>query len=927
MAYQIRFKITFIIFSFCLSAISFAQTPLLNNSYDNLEWNNFVVKVEQNFPVHIYYSSDSVFDFKVAVNTQTESLDIVLENNLTPKSLFVTKDKNGNFFITQNNPISFKLPSSFFDSPELKTAVKDSTKVKIETPYLKTKNEFGSSTIYVGTAKNGAYETEAVMSGYVTHKNTGAKVIGAILYIEELKTGTTTDADGFYTIRLKKGNYSLKVYSSENKEKKYTLEVYSNAKINFSLDEKVNALNEVVVFSEGDNNMARSLIGYEKLTAKSVKNIPKMMGEVDIVKTTLLLPGVQSVGEGTAGFNVRGSPADQNIFYLNQVPVYNTSHLLGFFSAFTPNAISELALYKSSFPAQFGGHLSSIFDLTLKQGNSKKFNLQAGISPVTANVLVEGPFKKDKSSYLIGVRSTYSNWILNLINVPAIKDSRGGFNDAVTNFSIPINNKNRLNFSTYYSSDNIKLASLTAYDYQNAGASIKWNRFIKQKHNLELSTIYSNYSYKEKNSSIDNANYKLNYDLQHIEAKVNFLYIPSEKHRIDIGANSILYLLNQGKYAPLNAESLILPITLGREQGLESGAYINDEWKITPLLSLTAGFRYNLYKYLGPKNTYAYKPGAPLEIANIIDTVHHSKNAHIQSYHAPDIRLSSRYFINEFISVKAAFNQVHQYIFMLTNTIALSPTDKWKLADSYIKPMSGEQYSAGFFSDFKKEMYEFSTEIYYKDIHRLVEYKDGANLIVNPVPETDVLQGNLKAYGIEFMLKKLKGNFNGWINYTYSRANVLVSGVRPEEKINFGNPYAANYDKPHAFNIVGNYKLSRRFNASANVVYATGRPITFPTAIYYQNHIPIIHYSKRNEFRIPDYFRIDLSINMEGNLKSKKFAHSSWSFSVYNLLGRDNPYSIYFKQEGNLINGYQMSIFGSPILSFSHNIKLGSYEN
>ncbi|MEO6902478.1 MAG: TonB-dependent receptor [Bacteroidia bacterium] len=927
MDYQIQCKINFIIFICCLTATSFAQTPILDKSYDNLKWNDFVVRVEQNFPVHFYYSSDSVFNFKIQINAPTESLDIVLENNLSNKPMYVTKDKNGNIFITQNSPISFKLPSSFFNSQELKSNVKDSIITKNETQYLKTKNEIGTSIIYVGTAKNGAYKTEATMSGYVTNKSNGTKVIGAILYIEELKTGTTTDAGGFYSIKLKKGNYSLKVYGSENKEKKYNLEVFSDAKVNFALDEKLNALNEVVVFSEGNNNIARSLIGYEKLTTKSVKNIPKMMGEVDIVKTTLLLPGVQSVGEGTAGFNVRGSPADQNIFYLNQVPVYNTSHLLGFFSAFTPNAISELALYKSSFPAQFGGHLSSIFDLTIKQGDLKKFNFQAGISPVTANVLVEGPFKKEKSSYLIGLRSTYSDWVLNFINVPAIKDSRGGFNDAITNFSVPINNKNRLNFSTYYSSDNIKLASLTAYDYQNVGASIKWNHFVKQKHNLEFSTVYSDYSYNERNSSVDNANYKLNYDLQHIEAKVNFRYIPTEKHTIDIGANSILYLLNQGRYAPLNSQSLIVPITLGREQGVESGVYINDEWKITPLLSFTAGLRYNLYKYLGPKTTYAYKPGEPLEIDNIIDTVKHAKNAQIKSYHAPDLRLSSRYFINEFISLKAGFNQVHQYIFMLTNTIALSPTDKWKLADNYIKPMSGEQYSAGFFSELKKEMYEFSTEVYYKNIHHLVEYKDGANLIVNPVPETDVLQGNLKSYGIEFMLKKLKGNFNGWINYTYSKANVLVNGARPEEKINFGNPYAANYDKPHAFNIVGNYKLSRRFNVSANVVYATGRPITYPTAIYYQNNIPIIHYSKRNEYRMPDYFRIDLSINMEGNLKSKKFAHSSWSFSVYNLLGRNNPYSIYFKQEGNLINGYQLSIFGSPILSFSYNIKLGSYEN
>ncbi|HET7819848.1 MAG TPA: TonB-dependent receptor, partial [Bacteroidia bacterium] len=667
--------------------------------------------------------------------------------------------------------------------------------------------------------------------------------------------------------------------------------------------------------------------GIEKITTKSIKSIPKMMGETDIVKTTLLLPGVQSVGEGTAGFNVRGSPADQNIFFINQIPVYNTTHLLGFFSAFTPNAISDLTLYKSSFPAQFGGRLSSIFDLTAKQGNNKKFFMQAGISPITADALVEGPIQKEKSSYMLGVRSTYSSWILNLIPVPAIQNSSGGFNDAIANFTFQLNKKNKINLSSYFSTDHIKLASLTAYDYQNLGSSLKWNRFIKNKHNLEFSGIYSKYSYSENNRSAANAYYKLNYELEHVEAKTNFSYLPNEKHKINVGANSILYLLNQGNYKPLGDSSLIVPVNLGREQGLESGIYINDEWKVTSAFSLSGGVRYNTYTYLGPKNTYVYTAGAPLEIANIIDTVHYDVKEKIKSYSAPDVRLSAKYSLNESMSLKAGFNQVHQYIFLLTNTIALSPTDKWKLVDDHIKPMSGKQYSAGFFSNLKQNRFEFSAELYYKNINNLVEYKDGANLLVNPVPEIDVLQGGLKSYGIEFMLKKQRGTFNGWINYTYSRAMVLVNGDRQEEKINFGNPYPANYDKPHALNVVSNYKFSHRFNLSANVIYATGRPITFPSAIYYLNGTPIIHYSTRNEYRIPNYFRLDLSINMEGNLKAKKFAHSSWSFSVYNVLGRDNPYSIYFKQEKNIIKGYKLSIFGSPIFSFSYNIKLGNYDN
>ena len=415
--------------------------------------------------------------------------------------------------------------------------------------------------------------------------------------------------------------------------------------------------------------------------------------------------------------------------------------------------------------------------------------------------------------------------------------------------------------------------------------------------------------------------------MNHIEARTGLTLLPNGEHTIHIGANSVLYRLNQGSYLPLNTESLVMPVALKNEQGVESGVYINEEWKPSAIFSLTGGFRYNFYTFLGPHESVVYKQGQPLQVSNIEDTIHFSKNSKVKSYAAPDIRLSAKYSINENMSVKAAFNQAHQYIFMLSNTIAVAPTDKWKLADEHIKPMKGEQYSLGFFSEMKKHTYEFSTELYYKKTHNLVEYKDGANLLVNPLPETDVLQGGLTSYGSEFMFKKLKGKLNGWVSYTYSRAIVLVNGESAEEKINLGKAYPASYDKPHAFNIVANYILSHRLSVSSNIVYATGRPITYPVAVYYQQETPIIHYSARNEFRIPHYFRVDLSVNLEGNLKSKKFKHSSWNLSVYNLLGRNNPYSIYFKQEGRVIKGYKLSIFGSPILSITYNFKLGSYEN
>jgi hypothetical protein len=914
---------------FCLSSNVFAQNKsfVLNRTYNNLEWEAFVIKTEQNFPVHFYYVKDSIPAFRTFVNSDSITLLDVLRENLMPMSIYVALDKAGNIFLTKQSPVKTELPVSFFDSQKQEIQSVSSTSLKEDNKYIKTRNAIIIKTILVGTPQKGAYLSEATMSGYVTNRGNGSKIAGAALYFQELKNGVMADMDGFYSIKLKKGNYILKVSSVQNEERKYNLEVYSDDQINFSLDEKMNLMNEVSIVAEADHNVKSTTMGYEQITMKEIKKIPRMMGENDIVKTTLLLPGVQSVGEGTAGFNVRGSPADQNMFYVNQIPVYNTTHLLGFFSAFPPNAISDLTLYKSSFPAQFGGHLSSIFDLTARQGDKNKFSMRGGISPVTANLLAEGPIAKEKSSYMLAVRSTYSEWVLKQIDVPAIKNSAARFNDAIANFSLQLNSKNRLNVLTYYSSDNIKLASLTAYDYQNLGSAIKWNHFIKEKHNLECSAIYSKYTYNERNSESEAKGYQLNYSLNHVEAKTNLNLVPNKNHKLSIGANSILYLLDQGDFKPLTGGSSVIPIKLLKEQGLESGVYVNEKWEVAPSLSLDAGLRYNFYTYLGPQKSYLYREGAPLEIQNIMDTIDYPINANIKSYAAPDFRFATRYSINEYMSVKASFNQVHQYIFMLTNTIALSPTDKWKLVDKYIKPMSGEQYSTGFFSNSKNGRYEFSTELYYKKVNKLVEYKDGANLVVNPIPETDVLQGELNSYGFELMMKKKRGKINGWINYTYSRAIVQVNGIAAEEKINLGNAYPANYDKPHAVNFVFNFDLSHTFSVATNIVYATGRPITFPTGIYYQNGIPIVNYSTRNEYRIPNYFRVDLSVNMEGNLKAKKRKHSSWSFSVYNLLRRENPYSIYFTQENGYVKGHQLSIFGRPIISFSYNFKFGAYEN
>ena len=915
------------LFIACSGLLAQVDEVIINTSYNNLPWIDFTKKVNDNFQFNFYYEDSAIFNLMVKVEKNTEFKQL-LEQTLSPIKLSFTIDKK-NIFITKGARVKTELPLGFFEtsakSPD--NLFDDSKKQKDIHEYLSTRKALLTRNIVVGNRKAGAGKARATVDGFVKQTEDGLPIIGASLYFEELETGTTTNEIGYFSISLNKGKYSLNVNSIESKEEKYQLEVLSDGRIELYLDRKIYALDEVVIRSDKEDNIRGTQMGFDKISAKSIKEIPTVMGERDIIKVALLLPGVQSVGEGASGYNVRGSPADQNVFYLNNVPIYNTSHLFGFFTAFTPDAISDFKLYKSNIPAKYGGRLSSIFDITAKEGNKKNFSIRGGISPITGSLMVEGPFAKDKSSYLIAVRSTYSDWVLKMIDNYEIQNSKASFADAITNFSISLNPNNQLKILTYFSYDDISLVSQSDYGYNNMGASIGWDHIIRNKHNLQLTYSLSNYSFNEENSQIEWAAYKNNYSLQHNEVRANIILRPNEKHSISFGANSILYNLDRGDHLPLNDNSDVIPVYLGKEKGVEAAIYFDEEWTVTPVFALSGGFRFNAYSYLGAKDVYEYIPGAPLEIENITDTVSYANNEIIKTYINPDFRLAANYILNPNLSVKASFSQLHQNIFMLSNTIAMSPTDKWKLSDKHIEPMRGQQYSVGVFTNFFKGKLEFSAEAYYKKVKNLVEYKDGAELIVSEVVETEVLQGNLDAYGIELMLKKSFGRLNGWLNYTYSSSQVLVKGESDLTSINFGNPYPANYDKPHAVNLVLNYRLSRRLSFSTNVVYSTGRPITYPTAIFYQDGNQITYYSSRNEYRLPDYFRLDMSVNLEGNLKKNKLIHGSWSFSVYNVTGRKNAYSVYFKTENGRIKGYKLSIFGSPIISLSYNFKLGNYEN
>ncbi len=899
---------------------------LLNSTYNDLTWTQFVEKTEATYDLQFFFDENTTDAIELQPIVNPISLVDYLGQQLSAKGITISYGAQGAIFLHASKNIQTNLPTTIYAQEKTGELDKENV-VPTNQEFLSTAAEYVAQTVVIGTVKKGLQQEKVTLSGYIRSATDESPIIGATCLNQALNIGTASDENGFYTITLPKGAHVFFLNELNHDEKKVSLELLSDGTYNFLLESKTNLLDEVIVTSDKFNRVKNTKMGFERLTTAGIKEIPLVLGEKDILKVATLLAGVQTVGEGASGFNVRGSPADQNLFYIDKVPIYNTSHLFGFFSAFNSEAISEFSLSKSSIPAKFGGRLASVFDITALEGDKEKFKFRGGISPITGNILLEGPIQKNKSSFMLGLRSTYSNWIFNLIKNRDFNNTKVNFADAVMKLSFEVNPKNKVQAFGYFSYDKIDFANTTNFDSGNQGGSISWSHFFNERSNINFSAVYSKLNLEVENKETALDAYIQDNNLEHKEIRADLTLRPFDNHRITGGANAILYGISRGNVIPSGELSLIKPVELGTEQGLELGLYLSDEWEINERLTLTSGLRYNHYTYLGPQDVLVYPDNLSKRPENVIDTLSFGKNEAIKSYQGLDLRLAARYAINKDFSIKASYNTLHQYIFLLSNTIALAPTDKWKLTDNNISPMKGYQFAFGVYTNLLNRKLEFSVEPYYKKIEQLVEYRDGADLLINENPEQDVLQGDLDAYGIEFVLKKPRGRFNGWVNYTYSSANALVNEERTGDFINFGASYPTNYDKPHAFNVVGNYKFSRRFSISANMVYSTGKPITYPASVYAQNGIQVINFSNRNEYRVPDYFRTDISIKMEGNLKSRKLLHSSFVFSVYNLTGRKNAYSVYFQSNNGRLSGQKVSIFGVPIFSVSYNVKFGNYEN
>jgi hypothetical protein len=911
-----------VLFLFSVNTIVAQRKPLVEVELSSASFEELIRKLEEQTSYKFFYRSGWTDSLKVSVSAKNKTVEDVLKEALASTDLKFAVDANNNVFLTKGREIMAKMPTDFFHD-----AVADPAKQTIDFDFSEyetreKKRREKEARLYTVGPKTANLAGTATLTGTVRDAASGEVIIGGSVFIEKPLIGSATDQFGHYSITLPKGRHELKLKSIGMKATVRHVMLYADGRLDIELDEEITPLKEVVVESERDARVSGMQMGMEKLDIRTMKQLPLALGETDIMKVVLALPGVQSVGEGTVGLNVRGGATNQNLLLLNDAVVYNPSHLFGFFSTFNPDVLKSVELYKSGITAEYGGRISSVMDVRTREGNTKKFAGSGGISPITGRFTIEGPIFKDKTSFILGGRSTYSNWILRQLNNEEFKNSTASFYDVTANVSHKINDNNNLYASMYMSQDKFRLNGDTSYHYSDRNASLKWKHIFNGKLYGVLTGAYSNYEYKVFSDEEPTSAFQLDFGIRQLNGKADFHYFANAKHSLNAGINVTRYGISPGDRKPLSDESTVGYQNFERERGVESAIYVGDNYEVNPRLSVYAGVRFSFYQYIGAKNVFEYSAGAEKEVNNITDTLHYSTGERIASYNGIEPRLSMRYSLSHSASVKLSYNRMRQYIQMLSNTTAITPTDLWKLCDSYIQPQVGDQFSAGFYKNLKGNTIEASVEGYYKNILSTVDFKNGAELLSNGDHlETEVIDAKGKAYGVELMLKKSVGKINGWVSYTYSRTFLKTVSPLLAETVNNNEFYASSYDKPHAVNFISNYKFSRRFNVSWNVVYSTGRPITIPIAKYTIEGTERVLYGPRNGHRIPDYFRMDLSMNIEGNHKVRKLAHSSWTLAIYNLTGRANAYSVYFVNEGGEIKGYKLSIFARQIPTITYNFK------
>ncbi len=843
--------------------------------------------LDSHFPERYYYVLDAAEQSTFTVSAPRDGFQAAAAEALREKGYVVSS--YGSFrFILHGKSILGSLPSGYFDRG---TSLLDDSGLQ---QYLAEQSAVASfqNKVYEIGDPGAKTSGKAYVSGHVRDVASGEPLTGVSVYDEKTGAYSVTDADGFYRVALPLGDNTLNLSGYSLDDMHLSLKVFDDGVLDVVMKEKVLSLTGAVISADAVSHHRDAKMGIERVRMEVINKIPSAFGEGDIIKAVLTLPGVKSVGEASSGFNVRGGSTDQNLVLFNDGTIYNPTHLFGIFSAFNPDIVSEVELYKSSIPAEFGGRISSVLDVRNREGNSNKLAGSLGLGLLTSRFHLEGPIVKGKTTFLIGGRTTYSNWLMNLF--PKENEYSGGqasFSDVNASLTHKINDNNTLQAYAYWSRDGFTFQRDPAFRYGNLNASLKWRSRLGSRLNLTAVAGYDRYGARYDNSLGGNqrSGYSIVTNIRQGFGKAVFRYTATDAHNLSFGAQATWYHLLPGILNPLYEDSYVEHMVLDAQNALEPSLFLSDSWTVNPKLTLEGGVRLSGLLARNPAKFYLN----------------------------PEIRLSGKYSFRDNLSVKAGFNTMSQHIHLISNTSSISPIDTWQLCTDRIRPQTGWQAAAGLYWTVADGTIDLTLEGYYKRTAHQLDYMSGATLLMNPDLPDFLVETYGKAYGVELMAKKSSGKLTGWVSYTYARSMLREMQDRGVDTINGGEWYNAPHDKPHEVKLTGNYKFTHRYSLSVNLEYATGRPITLPIGSYYYGDGWRLGYSQRNTYRIPDYFRLDLAVNIDPGHYLKQFSHMSWTVGVYNVTARKNAYSVFFSGT----QGYMLSVFAYPIPYVNLNLK------
>lgn len=776
--------------------------------------------------------------------------------------------------------------------------------------------------VIVGVPTETTDRKPRTLTGVVKNDKNKEALIGVSISLLESNRGTTTDVNGKFTLTLSPGVHMLSLKYINYEEKIIDLQIYTDGVIVVELEETPTLLQEVVVEDRASREITTTGIGQTQLSMKEIKRAPALLGEVDLIKQVQVMPGVTTAGEAASGFNVRGGSVDQNLILYDGLPVFNSSHVFGFFSAFNSEAVRDVTFYRGGIPAEFGGRVSSVLDIRSKEGSMEKWQGSGGIGLVSTNFMVQGPIQRNKTSIAASVRTTYSDWLVNTVksNYVGLENSTVTFYDGALKLSHMFSEKTKLTASGYISNDRFRLQGDSTYRWDTYLGSLRVDHEFNSTLSSSLSVGMGSYSYDVSDQN-PATGFSLKYKITYPTAKLDFNG-QLQNHKINFGVQGIYYDFNPGTLTPSSDQSNKNFIQMEMQNSVEMGIYLADQFTLLEKLHADLGVRVSGFTSLGPGTVNVYEPGKPLETLYQTDTLHFQQGEKIKAYQNVEPRVGLRYDLPKTASIKFGYNRIYQYLHLVTNTTAVTPIDIWQPSGYYFKPQQVDQFSLGYFKNFKDKKYEAFVEGYYKVLDQVLEFKDGAQLILNPNLETDLLQGSARMYGIETQVTKNTGRLNGSLSYAYSRSLRTIQGDFPEETINEGREYPSNFDQPHVVNLSWRYTISRRYFFTGTFTYRTGRPITLPLTAFSYENFTVSSFSDRNLYRIPDYHRLDLGFVMEGNHKRKKLWDGTWTLSIYNVYARKNAYSIFFKEvRPGILRPYQLSIIGVALPSISYSFK------